>query len=108
VTNAKRYHANLLRTFHPNPDTNVSRLGIALNVEGITPSVEEDNDTGMCTLRLDDAHTISLALLLGEEEYGRLLPLKSTTSLNEAIYLLTDEQVGTLADAIEATWPPAN
>jgi hypothetical protein len=51
---------------------------------------------------------MSLAMLLGQDVLDRLLSLRSTTVLDQTtVFLLTDQQAGELADAIEAAWRSA-
>lgn len=92
------------RSLHTNPDSNSIRVLANMREEGLTASWDGNADTGTGTLQMTWPDALSLAMLIGQDTFDRLLSLRSTAVLNQSVFLVTDQQAGELADAIEATW----
>lgn len=107
MTAEKKAAAAAFRSLFPNPASSSARVLANMKAEGLTGGWDGNSDTGMGTLQMTWPDAMSLAMLLGQDVFDRLLSLRSTTVLEQTVFLLTDRQADELADAIEEAWRSA-
>lgn len=95
------------RSGYTNPDSNGIRILANLRAEDLAASWDGNSDTGTGTLQMTWPDALSLSMLIGQDAFDRLLALRSTAVLDQTVFLLSDEQAGELANAIEASWQSA-